>query len=84
MNYAIVWKGSSAPGSLKHSYEETHRKVYYEKVLKTSNEKHLNKIGYNTAANEVMNGNAIVYSHATPFLILPEYPCGIIEVPSLT
>ena len=80
----LVWEGSSAPASLKHSSDLTHQKVYHEKVLQTPTERNLHVIGYNRARDEIMNGNAIVYTHSTPLLIMPEYPCGIVDIPTLT
>ena len=45
----LVWEGSSAPDSLKHSSDPTHQKVYDEKVLQTPTERNLHVIGYNRA-----------------------------------
>ena len=80
----LVWEGASAAAALKHSGDPMQARVYSEKVLATPSQRNLQSIGYEAAREEIMKGRALVYSHSTPFLIMPDYPCGIVDVPSLT
>ena len=80
----LVWEGASAASGLKHSSDPIQTRVYCEKALATPSQKNLQQIGYEDAREEIMKGRAVAYSHSTPFLIMPDYPCGIVDVPSLT